>query len=78
MNWDFRNGKESAENLYKKTSIIHSSVSSAQIEFEQETQRGCGLDVHQKTVVATVSGIDLDVETLTFGTFTSQLEKLKT
>lgn len=39
-------------------------------------QRGCGLDVHQKTVVATVSGIDLDVETRTFGTFTSELKEL--
>lgn len=51
---------------------------SSQIEFEQVIQRGCGLDVHQKTVVATVSGIDVEIDTRTFGTFTAQIEELKT
>lgn len=50
---------------------------SSQIEFEQVIKRGCGLDVHQKTIVATVSGIDVEIETRTFGTFTSQIEELK-
>lgn len=46
------------------------------IEFPQIIERGCGLDVHQKTVVATIRGVDITTETLTFGTFTSDLEKL--
>ena len=50
---------------------------STQIEFEQVIHRGCGLDVHQKTIVSTVSGIDVATETRTFGTFTSQIEELK-
>ena len=50
---------------------------STQIEFEQVIQRGCGLDVHQKTIVSTVRGIDVATETRTFGTFTSQIEELK-
>lgn len=49
----------------------------AQIKFEQVIERGCGLDVHQKTIVATVRGIDVEIETKTFGTFTSQIEDLK-
>jgi transposase len=51
-------------------------MKSPQIEFEQMIQRGCGLDVHQKTIVATVSGVDLEVSTRTFGTFTTQIEEL--
>ncbi len=46
------------------------------IEFPQIIERGCGLDVHQKTVVATIRGVDLETQTLTFGTFTLELEKL--
>ncbi|WP_326492761.1 IS110 family transposase, partial [Algoriphagus sp. PAP.12] len=49
----------------------------AQIKFEQVIERGCGLDVHQKTIVATVRGNDVEIETKTFGTFTSQIEELK-
>jgi transposase len=46
------------------------------IEFPQIIERGCGLDVHQQTVVATIRGTDIDTETQTYGTFTSDLEKL--
>ena len=46
------------------------------IEFPQIIERGCGLDVHQQTVVATIRGNDIATETLTFGTFTSDLEQL--
>jgi hypothetical protein len=47
------------------------------IVFPQKTQRGCGLDVHRKTVVATVMGEDLRTETREFGTFTSSLTELR-
>jgi transposase len=46
------------------------------IEFPQLIERGCGLDVHRDTVVATVSGKDLVEHTLTFATHTQDLENL--
>lgn len=46
------------------------------VEFEQIVLRGCGLDVHEKTVVATIDGEGLDRETITFDTFTSSLNDL--
>jgi transposase len=46
------------------------------VEFEQIIERGCGLDVHEKTVVATVNGTGLKPETRTFDTFTSSLKEL--
>ena len=33
--------------------------------------RGCGLDVHKDTIVATIKGSDFDTETKTFLTFTA-------
>ncbi len=46
------------------------------IEFPQIIERGCGLDVHKETVVATIKGTDILEQTQTFGTFTSELEQL--
>lgn len=46
------------------------------IEFEQVIDRGCGLDVHRDTVVATVMGKGIETETRTFGTTTSSLKEL--
>jgi transposase len=46
------------------------------IEYEQVIDRGCGLDVHRDTVVATVMGKGVQVETRTFGTTTSSLNEL--
>ncbi|MGI6339702.1 MAG: IS110 family transposase [Bacteroidales bacterium] len=46
------------------------------IEFEQVIERGCGLDVHRDTVVATVMGKGIKTETRTFGTTTSSLKEL--
>jgi transposase len=46
------------------------------IEFEQVIDRGCGLDVHRDTVVATVMGKGIKTETRTFGTTTSSLNEL--
>lgn len=45
-------------------------------EFPLIIERGCGLDVHQKTVVATIKGKDVIEETQTFGTYTEQLYEL--
>ena len=47
------------------------------VEFAQVVTRGCGLDVHKKTVVATIDGKGLKRSTREFGTFTSSLTKLK-
>lgn len=47
------------------------------VEFEQIVDRGCGMDVHKETVVATVAGTGLKQETRTFGTFTNSLNELK-
>ena len=46
------------------------------IEFEQVVARGCGMDVHKETVVATVAGIGIKQETRTFSTFTNSLKEL--
>lgn len=46
------------------------------IEFEQVVERGCGMDVHKETVVATVAGIGIKQETRTFRTFTNSLREL--
>ncbi|WPQ60615.1 transposase [Chitinophaga sancti] len=46
------------------------------ISFEQVVSRGCGLDVHQENVVATIRGDNLQEQTRTFSTFTSSLKDL--
>ena len=46
------------------------------IEFEQVVSRGCGMDVHKETVVATVAGVGIKAETRTFSTFTNSLVEL--
>jgi transposase len=48
-----------------------------QIKFEQIIKCGCGLDVHQKTVVATVRRSDVDFETKEFSTYTRSLKLLR-
>lgn len=47
------------------------------VYFEQVVAKGCGLDVHKDTVVATVSGSALPSETRTYSTFTRSLIELK-
>lgn len=47
------------------------------VEFDQVVMRGCGLDVHEKTVVATIDGEGIRRETKTFETFTSSLNELR-
>jgi transposase len=46
------------------------------IEYEQVISRGCGLDVHRDTVVATVMGSGIKTETRTYNTTTSSLNEL--
>jgi transposase len=48
-----------------------------QITFNQVVSRGCGLDVHQKLVVATIDGEGIKKSTREFGTFTSSLTELR-
>jgi transposase len=45
--------------------------------FEQFVSRGCGLDVHKKEIVATISGRGIKRETRKFGATTSSLTELK-
>lgn len=47
------------------------------ITFPLSISRGCGIDVHKKVVVATISGSGLVPETREFNTFTSSLTELK-
>lgn len=47
------------------------------IEFEQLIERGCGIDVHKETAVATINGKGINEETKTYDTFTSSLKEMK-
>jgi len=47
------------------------------IEFEQVVERGCGMDVHKETIVATIQGKGIKTQTKSYKTFTSSLIKLK-
>lgn len=47
------------------------------MEMETVVERGCGLDVHQKTVVACINGNGIKKEIRTYGTMTNDLLQLK-
>ena len=47
------------------------------VTFLQLIQRGCGIDVHLKVVVATIDGVGIQKETRSFNTFTSCLTEMK-
>ena len=47
------------------------------IEFEQIVERGCGIDVHKKILVATIQGTGIKEETRTYKTYTEDIESLK-
>ena len=47
------------------------------VPFDQVIARGCGLDVHKKEIVATISGTEIKTETRSFGSTTSSLTELK-
>ena len=46
------------------------------IEFEQIVERGCGIDVHKKIIVATVRGVGIKEETKTYNSFTESIESM--
>jgi len=39
-------------------------------------ERGCGIDVHKDSAVATIKGVDLEEQTRTFSTFTEHIYEL--
>lgn len=47
------------------------------IEFEQVIERGCGIDVHKRILVATIRGKGLKEETHEFASFTETIEELR-
>ena len=49
----------------------------SQVSFNQVASRGCGIDVHKKMLVATISGEGLRTETHEFGTMMRSLTELK-
>ncbi len=47
------------------------------VEFEQVIDKGCGIDIHKKVLVATVQGKGIKEETRSYDTFTESLEDCK-
>lgn len=47
------------------------------IQFEQIVERGCGIDVHKKILVATIRGTGIQEETREFTSYTSSIEELR-
>lgn len=48
-----------------------------EVTFEEVVERGCGLDVHKKEIVATVNGTGIEPATRTFQSTTRSLTELK-
>lgn len=48
-----------------------------QVTFEQVIDRGCGIDVHKKVLVATIRGKGIKEETRTYSSFTEAIEELR-
>jgi transposase len=48
-----------------------------QIGFEQVIDRGCGIDVHKKVLVATIRGTGIKEETRSYGSFTINIKELR-
>ena len=47
------------------------------VNFTQVVRRGCGIDIHRDTAVATISGEGITTETRSYKTFSSSLTELK-
>ena len=47
------------------------------IEFEQVIERGCGIDIHKKVLVATIRGTGIKEETRSFNCFTESIEQMR-
>ncbi|MCV6628679.1 MAG: transposase [Flavobacteriaceae bacterium] len=50
---------------------------SKSITFEQIVERGCGIDIHKKVLVATIRGTDITEDTRSFDSFTEDIEALR-
>ena len=48
-----------------------------EISFEQIVNRGCGIDVHKKTIVATIRGTGIREVTKSYDSFTSSIESMR-
>jgi len=48
-----------------------------EITFEQIVEKGCGIDVHKKVIVATIRGIGIEETTRSFNAFTASIEELR-
>ena len=48
-----------------------------EITYEQVIDRGCGIDVHKKVIVATVKGVGIKETTKTYSGFTESIEELR-
>lgn len=48
-----------------------------EVVFEQVIERGCGLDVHKETVVATIMGNGIKTQTRSFSAYTRSLKSLR-
>lgn len=47
------------------------------VDFEQIVERGCGIDVHKKEIVATIKGTNIKEQTKKFYSFTEDIELLR-
>ena len=47
------------------------------ITFDQVIERGCGIDVHKKVIVATIRGTGIKEMTKTYGSFTESIEQMR-
>lgn len=56
---------------------IDRPMSMEEIRFSQVVSKGCGIDVHKESVVATIEGVGILKTTNQFGTFTSSLTELR-
>lgn len=50
---------------------------SKSITFEQIVEKGCGIDIHKKVLVATIRGTDIKEDTRSFDSFTENIEALR-
>ena len=57
----------------RKTTMIKKE----EIGFEQIVERGCGIDVHKKVIVATIRGIGIKEITKTYSGFTESIELMR-
>lgn len=62
---------------YKSFNPLDMANQKQEVSFSEVVSRGCGLDVHKKEIVATVSGTDIKKETRTFQSTTRSLTQLK-